>query len=224
MMPALQLPSPVHRHRILWACVALCAALPSYAQIPDIGARIREAEEARKRIEAITAAQKAAGDTAAQDPVSLAGTWIGLYQVYPSYVQMTLTISAEPAAGSDAAAQIRIEGLEGKNAPQMGVGTGTVHYQPDVRALDITATGGPLARLRFHAVYDAERRVFAGYRVGASSDASPYFLLVRQGRDEKYFDRIKDMPNGAVPRPRASLGLGSAPSDDVLRNWASQIL
>src|SRR5689334_3405522 len=60
MMPALQPPSILRRHRLLWACVALWAALPSYAQIPDIGARIREAEEARKRIEAITAAQKAA--------------------------------------------------------------------------------------------------------------------------------------------------------------------
>jgi len=224
MMPALQLPSNVRRQQLLWACVALCAALPSYAQIPDIGARIREAEEARKRIEAITAAQKAAPETVAQEPASLAGAWIGLYQVYPSYVQMTLTISAEPAAGSDAPAQIRVEGLEGKNAPHMGVGSGTVRYQPDVRTLDIAATGGPFGRLLFHAVYDVERRVFAGYRVGASMDASPYFLLVRQGRDEKYFDRIKDMPNGVIGRPRASLGLGNAPSGDVLRSWASQIL
>jgi hypothetical protein len=58
--------------------VPRCARLPSYAQIPDIGARIREAEEARKRIEAITAAQKAAADTPAQEPASLAGNWIGL--------------------------------------------------------------------------------------------------------------------------------------------------
>jgi hypothetical protein len=61
---------------------------------------------------------------------------------------MTLTISGEPAASGDAPAEIRIDGLAGRNAPQMGVGSGTIHYQRDVRALDIAATGGPFARVR----------------------------------------------------------------------------
>jgi S1-C subfamily serine protease len=161
--------------------------------------------------------------------VSLAGTWIGIYQVYPAYIQMTLKIASEPGANGETTAEMRVEGLEGKNAPQMGVSAATVRYQPGARALDITATGDAsrrtaLSGLSFHAVYDADRRAFAGYRVNASSDASPYFLLVRQGQEGKFYDRIEDMPNGAAARPRPAFSLGGdSPSADSLRTWASQI-
>lgn len=166
--------------------------------------------------------------------VPLTGTWIGIYQVYPSYVQMTLRIASEPAAGGDTAAEMRVEGLEGKDAPHMGVTPATVRYQPDSRVLVISGANDGARRtvlsgLSFRAVYDADRRLFAGYRVNASSDASPYFMLVRQGQEDKVFDRIKDMPNvvggrrdgGGAPR-FGSMG-GDAPSTDALRKWASQI-
>ncbi len=71
---------------------------------------------------------------------SIAGTWIGIYQVYPEYIQLTLTISGEPSASQDAQAEIRVEGLNGRNAPQMGVVPAVVRFQADVRTLDITAT------------------------------------------------------------------------------------
>lgn len=162
-------------------------------------------------------------ESAPQAGPSLAGTWIGVYQIYPTYVQMTLTIAGEPSASGEASAEMRVEGLEGRNARNMGVSQATVRYQADVRAIDISAEGrSPISGLRLHAVYDADRRVFAGYRVNASTDASPYFLMVRRGEERKLFDRIKDMPDGALPRGGLSIG-GSAPSADVLRKWASQI-
>jgi len=157
-----------------------------------------------------------------QDP-ELAGTWIGVYQVYPSFVQLTLKIAADQTG-----AEIRVEGLEGKNAAHMGVAPATVRYEPDSRTLEIHATQdayrrSPLMGLAFHAVYDAERGAFAGYRLNASNDASPYFVLVRQGQEGRALKRLYDMPNGAAPmRPGFPLG-GSSPSADTLRTWASQI-
>jgi S1-C subfamily serine protease len=182
--------------------------------------------------------------SAEQPPVNLqlAGGWIGIYQVYPAYVQMTLTISGEPGESGEAPASIRVEGIDGRTAPHMGVTPAVVRFQPDSLSLDIRAVPdgdrrSNLTGLAFHGVYDAERRVFAGVQGLVRGDASPYFVMVRQGREKEFFNRIADMPDGGArpgQRPRVSAGTlgtlgalsgvgGSSPSEDRLREWASQI-
>lgn len=160
--------------------------------------------------------------------LDLAGTWIGIYQVYPEYIQMTLTIASYSADGSESAAELRLDGLKGKNASHMGVSPAVIKFNSGTRTLDIRSAPSAVARryvpiLTFHAVYDAERGVFAGSLSNHSDDVSPYFVLVRQGQNNGILKRLQDLPseNPAIRSP-ISLG-GSSPSKERLGAWASQI-
>ena len=153
-------------------------------------------------------------------PPSLAGTWVGLYQVYPRIIRLTVTIADGGAQSGTFQAELRADSVR-RNEGAIGTARGVVTHDPGLPSIDITSSGRDLAGLAFHAVYDATRGIFAGYRVGASLDASPYFLLVRGEQAERLFERIIELGDSGRGR-RPSFG-GSAPSEENLRKWASQI-
>lgn len=176
--------------------------------------------------------QTLSSNRSARPNLTLAGEWIGIYQAYPAFIQLSLTVSQEPDASGVAPANIRVEGLDGARAPHMGVTPGAIRFNRDALSLEISATNGrtrvpQLARLRFHGVYDTRGRAFAGTLIGTRNNASPYFILVRKGEERRLLDRFKKLPSAnqrarVTPLGQMRMG-GSAPSEDRLRAWASQI-
>ncbi|MGE3616621.1 MAG: hypothetical protein AB7L66_12190, partial [Gemmatimonadales bacterium] len=78
-----------------------------------------------------------AGAASAQLPSRpLTGTWIGVYQSYPVFVQMTLEMGPGTEAGQTA--QLRLESISAKQpGGPRGIATVSVRYEPEAGTIEI---------------------------------------------------------------------------------------
>lgn len=171
-----------------------------------------------------------AGAASAQLPSRpLTGTWIGVYQSYPVFVQMTLEMGPGTEAGQTA--QLRLESISAKQpGGPRGIATVSVRYEPEAGTIEIVpgadasrSLGGPVPR--FSGVLDRERQVFGGVLVPARSDASPYFILGQKGMGEDGF--LEPIRKAAESKPSGMGGfnlLRGGGDGDKITAWAAKLL
>jgi hypothetical protein len=169
-------------------------------------------------------------------PDNIAGLWIGAFQSYPSFVQMTLEIKKPATPGGTAEGTLRLEPFVGGGGVT-GFTTVTVHYDSGSRtavfALGPEANRIGLRAREFQGFLHVDADKIAGFMANAPRDASPFFVLSRpRAAEDDILDPIRDATARSgranalnALNPLSRLGLPSRGyARDKLERWAQKFV
>ena len=181
---------------------------------------------------------------------SVAGSWVGVYEAYPSFIRMTLQIPSATAAAT--AAELRLEPLvdiRTVGRSPAGVINVTVEYDAAIRIMRITPGADAYRVLgmqvpQFDGVFDDDKQTIGGLLVPASASASPYFVMAHAEAAESFLKPLREIitERGTAPAARPQQGpritvpgrpagriqlplrVGGGISEGKLREWTSRFM
>jgi hypothetical protein len=185
---------------------------------------------------------RAALAAAPDAPFDPSGQWVGVYQSYPYFVRMTLSVPAAHADGhATTEADLRLEPLFEMRTigrSPMGVIHVTVDFDTTARTLAVQTGADAYRQLGvqvpgFSGVYDSQQKVIGGVLTRPANDASPNFVLGKADvASAAFLDRLEVFGSNGGARPginplssiASKFGGGGSVSEARLREWAGQFI
>ena len=154
-----------------------------------------------------------------------------MYEIYPSLVRVQLDLTPGASGGGLYDGTIRLEPLVDGTRTPMGVTAISVHYDSQMRTLEIKPTSAAYSDMRgvrlptLFGVFDEEQQAFGGVIVGVTvSSSSPYFVLARPDKARKrYFKPLRQVAKDAKPGGRLPSFGGGGISRKKFLDWSMQL-